>query len=249
MKNSSVLSFNKVFFCALLLLVSINILGTYSEDILLLQSTKALFIPVLLILFFIKHKALSIPFISFFIFSFLGDVSLAFFDNGIFIKASSVFYFLSYMCLIGLVISKFNFFRIDKVIGAYLILVFLINAYFLYTFYGILKAVVPDSLEVTLFGVKNISLILLMFLAFGKYLANDTKSSILFLMVALCLVFSTILNYVSIYYVYSWILVMLERVIYAIGIYLLINYTIEENKSLIKQNNFQDSYKSDNIFA
>ena len=249
MKNSFILNFSKVFFCTLLFLVTVNILGTYSGDVLFLQTTKALFIPTLLILFFMKNKTLSLPFISFFIFSFLGDVSLAFFENEIFIKASSVFYFLSYLSLIGIAISKFKFFVIDKVVGTYLIVVFLINAYFLYTFYGILKAVVPDSLEVFLFGVKNISLILLVFLAFGKYLANDTKPAILFLMVALCLVFSTVLNYVSLYYVYSWSFVMLERVIYAIGIYLLLNYVMEESKSTVMQNKPQDSYNSDNIFA
>ncbi|MCL6295972.1 hypothetical protein [Jejuia spongiicola] len=249
MKDLLLLSFNKVFFGALLLLITVTILGTYSEDVLALQTTKALFIPVFLIFFFVKNKSLSLPVISFFIFSFLGDASLAFFENDIFIKASSTFYFLSYICLIGIAISKFKFFEVDKVVGTYLIVVFLINAYFLYTLYGILKAIVPDSLEVFLFGVKNISLILLIFLAFGKYLANDTKPSILFLLVALCLVFSTILNYVSLYYVYSWSFVMLERVIYAIGIYLLLNYVMEENKSARILDKPQNSYNSDNIFA
>ncbi len=249
MKDLLLLSFNKVFFGALLLLITVTILGTYSEDVLALQITKVLFIPVFLILFFVKNKALSLPVISFFIFSFLGDASLAFFENDIFIKASSTFYFLSYICLIGIAISKFKFFEVDKVVGTYLIVVFLINAYFLYTLYGILKAIVPDSLEVFMFGVKNISLILLIFLAFGKYLANDTKPSILFLMVALCLVFSTILNYVSLYYVYSWSFVMLEKVIYAIGIYLLLNYVMEENKSARILDKPQNSYNSDNIFA
>ncbi|WP_418604361.1 hypothetical protein [Hwangdonia sp.] len=249
MKNSFILSFNKLFFGALLLLVSVNIFGAFSEDALFLRTTKVFFIPALLILFFMKYKTLSLPFILFFLFSFLGDVSLAFFENEIFFKASSVFYFLSYMSLIGIALSKFRFFNIDKVVGTYLVVVFLINAYFLYTFYGILKAIVPDSFEVLLFGVKNLSLILLVFLAFGKYLANDTKLSILFLMVALCLVFSTILSYVSLYYVYSWSFVMLERIIYAIGIYLLLTYVMVENKSAITQNKPQDSYNSDNIFA
>ena len=249
MEKPFTLRFNKVLFGALLLLVAVNILGSYSEDVFFLQTTKALFIPVLLILFFIKNKVLSLPFILFFLFSFLGDVSLALFENEIFIKVSSAFYFLSYLCLIGITISKFNFLEVDKLVGVYLIVTFLINAYFLYTFYGILKAIIPDSLEVFLFGVKNITLILLVFLAFGKYLIKDTKPSILFFMVALCLVFSTILNYVSLYYVYSWSFVMLERVIYAIGIYLLLNYVMEENKRTVIQDKTQDCYNSDNIFA
>ncbi|WOD43652.1 hypothetical protein [Hwangdonia lutea] len=249
MKNSFILSFNKLFFGVLLLLVSVNIIGAFSENASFLQTAKVFFIPALLTLFFIKYKSLSLPFILFFLFSFLGDVSLAFFDNEFFIKASSVFYFLSYLSLIGIAFFKFKFFEIDKVVGTYLVVVFLINAYFLYTFYSILKAIVPDSFEVLLFGVKNLSLILLVFLAFGMYLANDTKPSILFLMVALCLVFSTILNYVSLYYVYSWSFVMLERIIYAIGVYLLLNYIMVENKNAIIQNKAQDRYNSDNIFA
>lgn len=249
MKNLFALSFNKIFFGVLLLLVTANILGAYSGDVLFLQTTKSLFIPALLIFFLLKYKKLHIAFALFFVFSFFGDVSLAFFESDMFIKVSSIFYFLSYLILIGVVISKFNFFKIDKIVGVYLVVVFLINAYFLYIFYGILKAVVPDNLEVLLFGIKNISLIILTFLAFGKYLANDTKPAIIFLMVAMCLVFSMALNYVSLYYVYNWSFVMLERIIYAIGIYLLLNYIIASNKTTVVKSDTQSSFRSDNIFA
>lgn len=249
MKNLFALSFNKVFFGVLLLLVTANILGTFTGNVLFLQTTKALFVPALVVFFLIRYKTLNLAFVLFFVFSFLGDVSLAFFESNMFIKVSSVFYFLSYLFLIGVVISKFNFFKIDRVVGVYLVVVFLINAYFLYVFYGILKAVVPDGLEVLLFGVKNISLIVLTFLAFGKYLSKDTKPAIIFLMAAMCLVFSTALNYVSLYYVYNWSFVMLERVIYAIGIYLLLNYIIESDKTTVVKSETQSSFNPDNIFA
>ncbi len=245
MKNWISFDFNKVFFCALLLLITINVIVPYSEDALLLQSTKALFIPIFLIFFFMKNKFLGIPFISFFLFSFLGDISVTFFESDMFIKASTVLYFLSYMCLLGVIISKFNFFKVDKVVGVYLLLIFLINGYFLYTLYGLLKAVVPDSVEVLLFGIKSVTLILLTFFAFGKYLNKDTKPSILFLLAVLCLVFSTVLNYVSMYYIYNWSFVMLERVIYAIGLYLFFNYIMEENKNQM----IQKTFTSDAVFA
>lgn len=249
MENSLTFSFKKVFFAALLLLLIINILGTYSEDVLFLQITKALFIPVLLTFFFIKNKTLSIPFIAFFVFSFLGDLSLAFFESSIFVKMSSIFYFLSYMCLIGIAVLRVKIFEIDKIVGTYLIVVFLINAYFLYVLYGVLQTIVPDSLEVFLFGVKNISLVLLTFLAFGKYLVRDTKTSILFLMVALCLAFSTVLNYVCMYYVYNWSFVMIERVLYAVGVYLLLNYVMELNKEPKKEQVEEEIFNSKTIFS
>lgn len=237
MKKLFLLNFNTLFFVALLILVTVNILGVYSEDLFLLKTTKSLFIPTLLILFLLKSKKLSMPFIFFFIFSFFGDLSVAFIQNQDFIKISSAFYFLSYISLIGLVIPKLNFFATDKVIGTYLTLMFLISAYFTFVFYDILKSFVPDSLEVILFGAKSISLIVLMVLALGKYLYNESKPSILFLIVAFCLLFSTALNYVGLYYVYNWSFEVIERVIYAIGIYFLLNYIILNNKFNIIQDN------------
>lgn len=249
MKKSFALNFNKVFFAAFLFLIIVNIIGTYSGDVLFLQTTKSLFVPALLILFFVSNKSLSLRYILFFVFSFLGDASLLLFGNQFFIKASSVFYLLSYLCLIGVAISKLKSFKVDKIVAVYLIVVFLINTYFLYIFYDILKVVVLDNLEVFLFGVKGFSLLILAFVSFVKYLSKDTKPAILFLMVAMCLVLSTILNYVNLYYVYNWSFVMIETVIYATGIYLLLNYVLEENKSTVIDNTIQDNYNSDNIFA
>ncbi len=245
MDASAKISFNRVFFTALLILIAVNIIGSYSGDSLLLITIKAIFIPVLLIFFFIKNKSLSIPLVSFFVFSFLGDASSIYFTSDMLIKASSVFYFLSYMCLISIIISKFNIFKIDKIIGTYLVLIFFINAYFLYTLYNILKTVVTDNFEVFLFGIKSFSLITLIFLAFGAYLRNESKSSILFLMTALCLVFSAVLNYVNLYYVYNSSFLMLERGLYAFGLYLLFKYTMEENKRVT----ISKDYNSDSIFA
>ncbi|MFD1614263.1 hypothetical protein [Gelatiniphilus marinus] len=210
---------------------------------------KTLFVPVLLFLFYLGNKVLSLPFILFFLFSFLGDASLALFNSPFFVKASGVFYFLSYVCLIGIAIYKFRFFKVDIVVGAYLALVFFISIYFLYLFYGFLKTVVPDNFAVFLFGIKGVALLILAFLAFGKYLHSDTKAAILFLMVAMCLVFSTVLNYVDLYYVHSWGFVMIESVVYTVGLYLLLNYVVEENKSTAIQKSTVNAFNRDNIFA
>ena len=108
MKKIFNLSINKVFLGALLLLMVLNITGTFSEDALLLNSTKPLFVPVFLIFFLIKDKTISVPFILFLLFSFLGDSVSMFFSNDTFIKASSVMYFLSYLSLLSFLIPKFN---------------------------------------------------------------------------------------------------------------------------------------------
>ncbi|MGZ0017906.1 hypothetical protein [Yeosuana sp. AK3] len=231
MKSLFKFSFNKVFTGALFLLIILNVIGAVSEDALFLQSTKPLFVPVFLIFFFIKNKTLKIPFILFLLYSFLGDSASMFFSNETFIRASSIMYFLSYMCLIGFMLPKFKLVEFNKVITLYLVIVVFINMYFLYSVYNILKTIVPDSLEVFLFGIKSISLIVLVSIALGVYLNNETRLSIFFLMMAFCFVFSDMLNYVSQYYVYHWSFSMLDRVLHVTGLFFLFNYIMEYNKA------------------
>jgi hypothetical protein len=249
MKSSINFTFNKVFFGALFLLIVLNVIGTISEDPLFLQSTKPLFIPVFLIFFFIKNKTIGVPFSLFLIYSFLGDSASMFFSNETFLKASSVMYFLSYLCLVSFMIPKFKIVQFNKVIALYLVLVVLINMYFLYTIYSVLRTIVPDTLEVFLFAIKSVSLIVLVIIAFGVYLNSETKLSILFLIMALSFVFSDVLNYVSQYYLYHWSFLMLDRVLHVVGLFFLFNYIIEYNKVPQKKLETKDNVVSKNILA
>lgn len=242
MKNFYKINSNKIFVGALCLLIALNIFGTVSENALFLQSTKPLFIPVFLIFFFIRNKVIILPFILFLLFSFLGDSASMFFSNETFLKASSIMYLLSYFCLVGFVAPKFNFEKINIVIALYLIFVILINMYFLYTIYSILKTIVPDSLEVFLFGVKSISMIFLVIIAFGIYLTSETKLSILFLIMAISFVFSDILNYVSHYYVYHWSLLALDRILHVVGLFFFFKYIMEYNKLPKRLNEVNDHH-------
>lgn len=141
-------------------------------------------------------------------------------------------YFLSYLCLIYFVIPKFKFEQFNKFISLYLVLLVLINIYFLYSVYGVLKNIIPDTLEVSLFGLKSASLIVLLVVSFGVYLYSETKLSILFFIMALSLVFSDILNYVNQYYVYHWSFLMIDRVLHAVALFYLFSYIVEHNKIL-----------------
>lgn len=249
MKSVFKFSFNIVFIGALFFLIVLNVIGTVSEDALFLQSTKPLFIPVFLIFFFIKNKIISIPFILFLFYSFLGDSATIFFSNETFIKASSIMYFLSYLCLVVFMIPKFKLEQFNKFISLYLVVVVLINMYFLYTVYGILKSIIPDSLEVFLFGMKSVSLIVLVIVAFGVYINSETKLSILFLIMALSFVFSDILNYVSQYFIYHWSFLMLDRVLHVVGLFFLFNYIMEYNKTPKLYINKNENLSTKNILV
>lgn len=235
MKSLLNVSFNKVFVGVLLILVGINVIGAVSENALFLQSTKMLFVPSFLLFFFIKRSSIKIPFVLCLIYFFFGDSASLFFANDMFLNASNVLYFLSYLCLIIFVSQKFRIMEFNKIIAYYLIVVFLINLYFLYTTCSILRVIVPDGAEVFIFGLKSVSLIILLFISFGVYLNSESKISIVFLLMAFSFACSDLLDYVNHYYVYNWSFLMLERILHVVGLFFLFNYIVAYNKLFKKQ--------------
>ena len=249
LKNWLQIGYNKIFLCVLLILIVFNVLATLSESEALLQLSKPLFIPVFVMYYFVKNKYISSIFILCLIFSFLGDFSSVFFSNEQLLQISSLFYCLSYLCLLYAALSKIKHLNFDMVIGGYLIIVFAINAYLMYELFAVLKLQIPNGIEVALFGVKSMSLIVLCFVAFIAYLNSDTKASILFLIMALCFVFADVLYYISNYYIYNWSFVMLDRVLHIIGLFFLFNYVIEQNRKRKKIIVEQRILDSDEVLA
>jgi len=244
------LSYNKVFLGALLLLIGINVFGSFTGNTIVMNSAMPLFIPVFLIFYFVKYKALRITFISFLLFSFLGDTSSMFFSEDSLIQTSSILYLLSYLYLIIIVAPKFKVFEVNKLIGAYLLVVFLIAVYFLYIIYSIMQSVIANQTEVLLFGIKSLSLIILTFVSFGVYLNTQTKHSALFLTAAIFIGFSVIMNYINLYYLYNWSFVLLQRVLYAVGLFIIFKFIMMTNVDRgPKPIQINESYSSNNILA
>ncbi|GAA3577314.1 hypothetical protein GCM10022395_27660 [Snuella lapsa] len=160
-----------------------------------------------------------------------------------------IFGLVGYLCLVGITIPKFKLYKLDKIIRAYLLVVFLINTYFVYVLYGVLKAVMVDLVDVTLFAIKSMSLIVLVFVAFGVYLHTETKQTITFLMAGMSFAFSTVLEYINFYYVYNWAFVLLGKVLFAFGIYLIISFMIQQNKKVKQERRRDRMARSESVFA
>lgn len=222
---------NKMFLCILFALILINVIATISENNLFQQLTKPLFVPVFLIYFLLKNKQIKTWVLTFLVFSFIGDFTSVFTYNLMLVNISSLAYCLSYTSLTFAVASRIKKLQLDKVISSYLVLVFLINAYLLYILFDVIRYYIPDSLEVTLFGIKSTALIVLAFVSFVDYLNSETKESIQFLIMALCFVFSDVLHYISTYYLYNFSFVMLDRVLHVVGLFFLFSYILEINKT------------------
>ncbi|WP_223033241.1 hypothetical protein [Hanstruepera marina] len=230
MKNWLQIGYNKIFLCVLLILIAFNVIATLSENEALLQLSKPLFIPVFVMYYYVKNKYISAVFILCLVFSFLGDFSSVFFSDEQLLQISSLFYCISYLCLVYAALSNIKSLNFDAIVGGYLIVVFAINTYLMYELFAVLKLQIPNGMEVALFGVKSMALIVLCFVAFIGYLNSDTKPSILFLAMALCFAFSDVLYYISNYYIYNWSFVMLDRILHIFGLFFLFNYIIELNR-------------------
>lgn len=253
MNTTFKIGYDAMFFFALLLLATLNILAAYSENPLFLNASKALLIPFFLIAFSIKNRIVNLLFISFLVFSFFGDASGLFLANDSGTTSSNTMYLFSYIGLIVLSVSKFKLADIDKVVGFYLLGILLINGYFLYTLCSMLNALITDGMEMMLFGTKSMALILLVFISFAVYLGKQTKASILFLIMAICFAFSDVLNYVVHYYVYNWSILMIDRLLHITGLFFAFKYIIETNKAskgIYNENVIlQKSYSRDEILA
>lgn len=247
-KNWFNFTFNKVFNCALILLILVISFGVITENALLMKTAKPLYIPVFLIFFFVKHSHLGIAFISFLIFSFFGDTASMFFLEDSLIEASSVLYIISYIYLLIMVIPHLKILEIKPLIGTYLLVVFAISVYFLYVIYNLMLAVIPNPNEVLLFGIKNLVLIILGFVSFAVYLNTQTKQSVLFLTAIIFFGLSSILNYINLYYLYNWSFELLHSILYVLAIFMMFKYIMSLNfKKSTKQLqlNKREKYTSD----
>ncbi|CAH8294874.1 hypothetical protein EV196_108145 [Mariniflexile fucanivorans] len=233
--------------------MALNVVVVFTNDTLILKTATSLFIPVFLILFLVRYNSLGIVFISFLLFYFLGDVAFLFFAKNELIEASSVFYIASYLFLLILVVPKFKLLEVDLLVGAYLLVVFVISLYFLYTIYNILNVLMPNTTEVILYGVKSLVLIVLTLVSFGVYLHTQSTQSALFLTAVVFFGLSVILNYLNLYYLNYWILELFYRILYALALYVMFKYImVNKEEVLVKKPKLirlKESYASDTVLS
>ena len=245
-------TFNKGFLCILILLITINKIGFITEDALIIKLALPLCIPVFLIYFFIKHHILGIAFVSFLIFSFLGDMASFFFSGEVLIKASSILYIISYVYLLIMVAPKFKPFDVNALIGTYLLVVLSIALFFLYIIYNVLQTFIPDDpIEVLLFGAKSLTLVILGFISFAVYLNKQSGQSALFLTAVMFFGLSVMLSYINLYYLYHWNFELLQRILYVLALFVMFRYIIDLNLTKkTKQIHYKESiYRTDTVLS
>ncbi|WP_274476478.1 hypothetical protein [Mangrovimonas aestuarii] len=236
MRNWTTKSQVALFICVLLCVLGLNIFASVTNNQLLLQWTKPLFVPVILSFYLYRKKKQDTLLVIFLLFFFLGDYLSAISKDIWAIRSSNVLHCLSYLGLLMVLARKVKRLSIDKVVGGYLLVVFLINAYFLLVLFEILKVTVVDDFKLVLFIISGTVLFVMLFVSFAIYLSSDTKQAIMFLMMGLCFVFAEVFYFVGEYYLYHWSFIAFNRILYVSGLVFLILYRdIYQSVKVIKQ--------------
>jgi hypothetical protein len=231
--------------------MTVNVIAFFSEDKLFAQYINALSIPVFVIFALLKAKPDNISFFFFCLFVFLSDSSSLLFHDVNMFYATSIFYVAACIHLLILVFSKIKLIHIDKPIKAYLLLMFLITTFFLSLIYNAIEQIFENNLEGVLFVVKSFAFIVLGLGAFGVYLSAQNKRSIFFLTAVICFGFSTIFDYVNIYFLSEWRFEICHQLLHVVGIFFIFKFILEEKH--VKVNTFEylnnNSRTDNNILA
>lgn len=227
----------------LLAIILINGFATYFEMALVSNVSKLLSIIVLLSLYFVLRNRMANVFLTIFLFFLLGDVFDVFNIGELSDKLSTTFYLGSYSLITFVLLGKFKRIKYEGLVSLYLIVVLLLNSYFLYVLYGVVKDNFSDSVNLTLSIFHGIAIIAMTFFAFAVYLSQETTQSIIFLVMVFCFAFADVLTYICNLYVYFWAFEFIANMLHLSSLILLYTYVYNHHKRVkIKSKASMETY-------
>lgn len=222
-----------VFIILLFALFLMNGAAIYYEYDIIPNITKFISVLVLLTFYYTKRNHMATVFLTFLMFLFLGDTFSVFNFGELAGKLSKTFYLGAYTLLIFVLLGKFKRIKFEGLVFVYLILVLILNSYFLYAFYGVVKENFVDNINLVLAICHGITLIAMAFLTFAVYLSKESTQSILFLVMVFCFVFSDVLGYICNLYVYFWIFDFIANMLHVASLFLFFSY-VQNHHKIIK---------------
>lgn len=207
-----------------------NGVAAYYENTLIPNITKVTSIIVLLTFYYMVRHRMANVFLTIFLFSFLGDIFYVFNIGELSGKLATTFYLGSYSLLVFVLLGKLKRIKYEGLVSVYLILVLLLNTYFLYVLYGVIKENFTDDVNLVLAICHGITLIAMTFFAFAVYLSQETTQSIIFLVMVFCFVFSDVLTYICDLYVYFWMFEFMSNMLHMVSLALLFTYVCNHHK-------------------
>lgn len=230
MKRWHALSPNWAITLLLILILTLHPICAYYEWSPVMHTMLLAIIPVLLLLYFQKHKIMANVFFIIFILYFLGIIFNVFNHFSLSSKLSESSFLGAYLLLIFVMMGKLKEVKFEGLVSGYMTVVFLVSAYLMFLLYNVLIDSFQDPVIFTLTVSKGVVLLVMAILAFAIYLSHESTQSILFLTMVCCFVFSDILSFISTYYLYFWLYEGVQYIFQSIGLILFCIYVFNFQK-------------------
>ncbi|MCB0446490.1 MAG: hypothetical protein KDD03_03090 [Gelidibacter sp.] len=234
---------NSILVYILLIIFALNSVAAYDSglyrfedaDIMIPKLTQLISIVLLLTFYFVQKSNMATVFVTTFLLLFIGDAISVFQMGEISLKLTKVAYVCAYLLIVYVLYGQLKRLKFDGIISVYLILVLMLNTYFLYGLYTEVKENFIDDFNVLIYILHGVILLLMCFFAFAVYLNKETSQSITCLLMVFAFAFSDILGYICDLYVYYWMFELLERMLHLAALYLLFKYVYEHHTASHKE--------------
>lgn len=208
----------------LALIVAFNFSASYCGFSLLGKIVALAIIPVLMVNYFLRQRAMANMFFAIFILYFLGLLFNVLDYLSLSSKLSEFCFLGVYAILAFVMIGKLKYVRIEGLVSIYLVVILLTSSYFMYIMFSMVKDSFTDSVIMTLSIGKTMALLLMSLLAFAIYLSKETSQTILFLTIVCCFVFSDVLSFITTMYVQYWLFDGIQKILQGAGLLLFCFY-------------------------
>ena len=216
----------------LTLIVTLNLSSSYYGFSFVTKVITLSIIPILLVVYFYRQRIMANIFYTIFIFYFLGIFFNALDHLALSSKLSEFCFLGVYALLTFVMIGKLKHVKFEGLVSLYLILILLVNSYFMYIMFNAVEDSFADSVIFTLSVSKGIALLLMSFLAFAIYLSRETSQSIIFLTIVCCFVFSDVLSFITTMYLHFWLFEGFQKILQGTGLFLFCVYVYNHQELL-----------------
>jgi hypothetical protein len=199
-------------------ILGINLYATVGEIYWLKQATQLLFIIGILAIYLKQKKRPRINECCFIVFFFLAKFAEFFAISGNYELLSLFFYILAFIALSREVISQTKREKASKVMLLYSFLLFVINAYLLFTHLLELKSYISSDFRFTAYIVYYLNLLILGVISLIYYLNSYSEKSIYCVTLVLAFVFADVFKDAAHFYMQDLAILIIGNLLWFIGL-------------------------------
>lgn len=237
MTNWKFLKSNKAILFVSSALIAMLFIGVFMENSTFISISKLAIIPAFVGLYFVRRSYMPNFFFLILICLFFAEVFTLFSDNMGLVNLSRIFNLTGFVLLFSVLISKMKAIKFEGVVSVYLVIVFLINGYFVYSLFDTVKGEITNDVDMFYYIGKGGLSILLALISFAVYLSRETTRSIVFLIMTLAFLFSDVLNFICNSYLYNSGFEFVGGVLKVTALFFLMKYIYTHRSIKVRSNN------------